>query len=107
MVDHTHYTYRVIWSEEDQEHVALCVEFPSLSYLDSSPDKALKNLLKVVKDVVLDKNTNGETPPEPLTQKTYSGKFMVRIPPDQHRNLSILAAEQGVSLNRYVSSKLV
>jgi hypothetical protein len=25
-----HYAYRVVWSEEDQEHVALCSEFPSL-----------------------------------------------------------------------------
>ena len=25
-----HYTYRVIWSPEDNEHVALCDKFPSL-----------------------------------------------------------------------------
>ncbi len=29
------YAYRVIWSEEDQEFVGLCAEFPSLSWLDS------------------------------------------------------------------------
>ena len=27
------YTYRVTWSEEDQEYVGLCLEFPSLSWL--------------------------------------------------------------------------
>src|SRR6266702_1587496 len=27
------YTYRVSWSPEDEEHVALCAEFPSLSWL--------------------------------------------------------------------------
>ena len=35
-----------------------------------------------------------------------SGKFMVRVPPDTHRLLSIQAAESGVSLNRLISSKL-
>ncbi|NBP40303.1 MAG: toxin-antitoxin system HicB family antitoxin, partial [Betaproteobacteria bacterium] len=24
-----HYTYRVTWSSEDNEHVGLCAEFPS------------------------------------------------------------------------------
>jgi hypothetical protein len=28
-----HYTYRVTWSPEDNEHVGQCVEFPSLSWL--------------------------------------------------------------------------
>jgi hypothetical protein len=26
-----HYTYRVIWSPEDDEHLGLCAEFLSLS----------------------------------------------------------------------------
>ena len=30
------YTYRVTWSEEDQEHVGLCAEFPSLSWLEAN-----------------------------------------------------------------------
>ena len=49
---------------------------------------------------------NGETVPLPLATKTYSGKFQVRIPPEQHRNLAIEAAEQGVSINRLVAAKL-
>jgi predicted HicB family RNase H-like nuclease len=35
-----------------------------------------------------------------------SGEFRVRIPPLVHRNLALLAAEQGVSLNRLASAKL-
>ena len=27
------YTYRITWSSEDGEHVGLCAEFPSLSWL--------------------------------------------------------------------------
>ena len=37
-----HYTYRVTWSPEDRENVGLCVEFPSLSWLASTPDDAFR-----------------------------------------------------------------
>jgi len=42
----------------------------------------------------------------PIAGKHYSGKFLVRIPPEVHRKLAIQAAESGVSLNRLASSKL-
>ncbi len=106
MIDHTHYTYRVTWSEEDGEHVALCAEFPSLSFLANKPAKALQGMVKLIGEVVEDMAGHGEAIPEPIAGKTYSGKFQVRLPPEQHRNLAIKAAEQGTSLNRYVSSKL-
>ena len=49
---------------------------------------------------------NGETVPEPIATKQFSGKFMIRVPPEVHRKLSIEAAEAGVSLNRLASAKL-
>lgn len=33
-----HCTYRVTWSAEEGEHVGLCAEFPSLSWLAVSPE---------------------------------------------------------------------
>tara|TARA_R100001591_G_scaffold63267_3_gene73014 strand:+ start:60720 stop:61058 length:339 start_codon:yes stop_codon:yes gene_type:complete len=100
------YTYRVTWSEEDQEHVGLCVEFPSLSWLAEDPEHALKGIRQLVHDCVEDMRKNNEPVPEPLSSKQYSGKFMVRVPPETHRMLTIEAAESGVSLNRLISSKL-
>src|SRR6185295_18858214 len=103
---HEHYTYRVIWSEEDQEYVGLCAEFPSLSYLDEAQVDALKGIVDRVAQVVADMVETGESIPEPLAEKKFSGKFQVRIPPEQHRMLAIKAAEEKVSLNRYISAKL-
>jgi len=100
------YTYRVTWSEDDGEYVGLCAEFPSLSWLASTPEVALKGIRKVIADVVADLKANGEFVPEPIATKHYSGKFMVRIPPDLHRRLALEAAEAGVSLNRIASAKL-
>jgi predicted HicB family RNase H-like nuclease len=96
----------VTWSEEDREYVGLCAEFPSLSWLESSQEKALAGVRKLVKDTVADLRKNKEAVPEPLSTHSYSGKFMVRVPPEVHRALAMKAAESGVSLNRLISSKL-
>jgi predicted HicB family RNase H-like nuclease len=101
-----HYTYRITWSQEDGEYVGLCVELPSLSWLAKTPEKALSGIRKVTSEAVADMQLNGESVPEPLAEKHYSGEFRVRIPPQVHRSLAMEAAEQGVSLNRLASAKL-
>jgi len=63
------YTYRVTWSEDDQEYVGLCAEFPSLSWLALTPEAALKGIRKVVADVVHDMREHGEEPPEPIASR--------------------------------------
>jgi predicted HicB family RNase H-like nuclease len=100
------YTYRVTWSEEDQEYVGLCAEFPSLSWLEATPEGALSGIRSLVRKVVADLKRNKEAVPEPLSTRSFSGKFVVRVPPEVHRSLATQAAESGVSLNRLVSSKL-
>ena len=100
------YTYRVTWSEEDQEYVGLCAEFPSLSWLADTPEKALQGIRTLVRKVLTEVERSKEPVPEPISTKAYSGKFVVRVPPEVHRMLAIRAAESGVSLNRLVSSKL-
>lgn len=101
-----HYTYRVTWSAEDGEHVGLCAEFPSLSWLAATPEASLKGIRKVVAQTVEDLRQSGEEVPEPFSDRRYSGRFMVRVPPEVHRGLATRATEEGVSLNRLVSAKL-
>jgi len=101
-----HYTYRVTWSQEDGEHVGLCAEFPSLSWLAPTPEKALAGIRHLVDEVVADMQATGEPVPDPLSERQYSGRFMVRVPSLVHRALATEAAEQGVSINRLVSAKL-
>ncbi len=101
-----HYTYRVSWSATDEEYVATCAEFPSLSWLDADDIAALRGIKQVVQDVIADMNANGETPPVPIADQQFSGKFLVRVPPELHRRLTLEAAEAKVSLNRLASLKL-
>jgi len=100
------YTYRVTWSDDDNEYVGLCTEFPSLSWRAKDPQAALRGIRKLVQEVIEDMRKEGEAVPEPIALKHFSGKFMVRVPPQVHKKLAIEAAESGVSLNRLASAKL-
>ena len=101
-----HYSYRIYWSGEDSEYVGLCAEFPSLSWLDKTPEAAFTGIRKTVSDVIVDLQTNAELIPEPIAIRHFSGKFNLRIPPELHRDLVLEAAEAGISLNRLASDIL-
>lgn len=100
------YTYRVFWSREDGEFVATVAEFPSLSCLEGAQADALAGLVEVVQGVLDEMAESGENPPEPLGARVYSGKFALRMAPEQHRRLAMEAAEQGVSLNHLATSRI-
>lgn len=101
-----HYAYRVVWSAEDAEYVATCVEFPSLSWLASTRNAAIDGLEALVAEVTEDMRANGEEVPVPMSERRYSGTFNLRIGENLHRSLVMHAAEERVSLNQYVSKKL-
>lgn len=100
------YTYRVTWSDEDQEFVGLCTELPSLSWLAPTRGEALHGVEKLVRGIVADMKARDEPLPVPLAVQGFSGTFKVRIPSALHRRLVMEAADSAVSLNRLVSMKL-
>lgn len=105
-MDVSKYTYQVFWSEEDNEFVATVAEFPSLSWLDSDRSCAEQELLKLVAEVVEDMQVSGETIPQSLGARSYSGKFNVRTSPSLHRKLVMEARTEGISLNALINQKL-
>lgn len=67
--------------------------------------KSVRELHKAFKDSVEDYlafcKTRGESPDKP-----FSGKFLVRLSPEQHRKVFIAAKKNGKSLNAWVSEVL-
>jgi predicted HicB family RNase H-like nuclease len=100
------YEYAVWWSEEDLEYVGTCIEFPSLSWLDKNRVKALNGIVHLVEEVVQDMERTGESIPEPLSARKYSGKFQLRMSPQMHARLVREAAEHGLSLNSFANQRL-
>lgn len=74
---HDHYTYRLSWAPDDQEHIGTCVEFPSLSHPAADPVEAVQGIRELVKDVVADMKANHEPIPrvEALTV-VYQSEFL-------------------------------
>jgi predicted HicB family RNase H-like nuclease len=77
-----------------------------LSWLAPTPGGALQGIRRLVAEVIADMEANGEAVPEPLSIRSFSGRFVVRVPPEVHRELAMEAAEADVSLNRLASAKL-
>ncbi|MCL1797818.1 MAG: type II toxin-antitoxin system HicB family antitoxin [Eggerthellaceae bacterium] len=100
------YTYRVFWSEEDQEYVGVVAEFPLLSCLEADQFEAFKGIVEVVRFALEIMKEDGQQVPEPINKKRYSGKYALRMTPEQHKRVAIEAAEQGVSINQLLVSRI-
>jgi len=97
------YTYRIEWSEEDKIHIAKCLEFPSLIAHGETAEKALHEIEIVVEETI---NWLNEPIPEPLGLKKFKGNLTLRVPPEIHGEPVIKFAEEGVSINQFILSKL-
>jgi len=104
--DKDRYTYREEWSQEDDAYIARCLEFPSLATHGPSPEAALSELRELVANIITEMESNHESIPEPLGIRPYSGKLVVRLPKSVHRDIAIRAAEEGVSINQFLLSRL-
>lgn len=100
------YMYRVHWSDAEGGFVCTVAELPELRFVSRSSVEALMGLHVLVRSRLEALASEGQEPPQPFEDRHYSGHFMVRVPPEVHRRLAIEAAEQGVSINRLVQSRL-
>ncbi len=100
------YTYRAEWSEEDDVFIARTLEVPSVLAHADTPEGAIKEL-KVALSLALDSMIeDGEQIPEPISLHKFKGRFLVRATPELHKEITIQAAESGVSVNQFVLTKL-
>lgn len=100
------WTYRAQWSPEDREYFGLCLEFPALCARAFTAHAAVERAQRLVEQEVADRLAADMDLPQPLTDRRYSGSFMVRTSPALHAKLMVEAAEQRVSLNQWVVQKL-
>ena len=74
------YTYRVEWSEEDQEFVGTVAEFPSLSCLADSSLEALSGIQQVVLQAIDILEEEGKPVPEPYHLRRFSDALTCGYP---------------------------
>jgi predicted HicB family RNase H-like nuclease len=97
------YTYRAEWSSEHGEYVGRCLELPWLSQWAPTMQQAIADVEQVVNEYLAE--CEGDVP-RPITERQFSGRFVIRTSPSLHSRLTVEAAEQRVSLNQWVVQKL-
>jgi predicted HicB family RNase H-like nuclease len=100
------YTYRAEWSAEHGEYVGRCIELPWLSKWAPTMQRAIADVEQAVNEYVAECEADDHEPPAPITERKFSGKFVVRTSPALHARLAVEAAEQNVSLNQWAVQKL-
>jgi predicted HicB family RNase H-like nuclease len=58
-------------------------------------------------DVIGDMQEQAEDVPEPISERSYSGKFNLRLGERLHREVALRAAEENLSINQWVVRKLM
>ena len=99
------YTIEVIRDESDgyAGWFARVVELPGcMTQADDFAElgEMIEDAMRAWLEVALE---DGQSIPEPGPAKSYSGKFVVRVPKSLHRTLVETAEKEGVSLNALVN----
>ena len=100
------YTYRAEWSSEHNEYVGRCIELPWLSRWAPTLQGAIGAIEQAADEYIAAREEDDDDAPAPLTERKFSGKFVVRTSPTLHARLAVEAAEQNVSMNQWVVQKL-
>ena len=94
----------VEWSEEDGCYVGTCPGLMLGGVHGSDETRVYRELCEVVDEWVETLRRDGEALPAATAQKEYSGKFVLRVGRELHKELAIEAIRHGESLNSYCVS---
>ena len=91
----------VEWSEEDQCYVGTCPGLMLGGVHGDDEARVYRELCEVAEEWIRIQESDGDPLPPATAQKEYSGKFVLRVGPELHKELAIKALRVGESLNSY------
>ena len=99
------YSYLVEYSSEDDAYLARCIELGIMAHGDTH-EEAVKEIKEATRVHLLMLEEDGDEIPSPLSARDFSGKLNLRMTPEKHKEITLKAKLQGVSLNQYINSRL-
>jgi len=97
------YTFTLV-PNEDGVWTSGVLEVPGVISEGDTPTEAIDMARDALREMAIVRLEDGIEIPEPFDSRDYSGKLQLRIPPGLHRRAAMLAAQEGVSLNRWLSA---
>ena len=95
------YLKLVEWSEEDQCYVGTCPGLMLGGVHGDDEGTVYEELCRVVDEWIEIHSIDGEPLPAATAGRAYSGKFVLRVGENLHRQLATYALREGESLNSY------
>ena len=96
------YTFTVVRGD-DQIWTSGVLEMPGVISEGDGPGEAVEMAEDALLGTIISLIELGQEIPEPFRTRDYSGRLQLRLNPELHRRAAMLATEQGVSLNRWLS----
>lgn len=96
----------VEWSDEDQCFIGSAPPLIGQCCHGDNEAAVIRELGQIVEEWIAIHEGDGRPLPEPTAGQEYSGKFVLRIPPELHKGLALRALSAGVSLNAYCAEQL-
>jgi len=96
----------VEWSNEDHCYVGTCPGLMLGGIHGDNETHVYKELCQAVDEWIKIYEKDGEPLPPATAGKEYSGKFVVRVGKELHKELAIQAMYEGQSLNSYCARVL-
>jgi predicted HicB family RNase H-like nuclease len=91
----------VEWSEEDNCYVGTCPGLIKGGVHGEDEAKVYEDLCEVVAEAVELYEADGKPLPPATANREYSGRFVLRVGSELHRQIAIRALRSGESLNSY------
>ena len=96
--------YARVFRHDEDGVGAEVLEFPGCYSAGDDGPEAWANLEEAMALWVASQLAQGQEIPEPFAAKEYQGRISLRVLPSVHARAAMLAAAEGVSLNRWLSS---
>ena len=92
--------------EAEGGYTALIPDLPGCISVGETPEEALAMIEDARRLWIKTAFENNEEIPLPQSERSYSGRLLLRMPRSLHRRLAEGAAREGVSLNQYIVALL-
>lgn len=102
------YKYKIVvnWSDEDDCYIANVPELQGCKTHGGTLEETMKNIQEVIEMFLEVLKEDGKPIPEPMAERKFSGKLVLRLNPEIHRDLAIMAKTEGKSLNKFIEKSL-
>lgn len=86
--------------------VASVDELPGCEARENTREKATESVRAAMREWIKTALGEGREIPVPSAQQTFSGRLLLRMPPELHGELSATAEREGSSLNQFIVATL-